>query len=232
MRQIKNQAGASRILVVVGLALLVILALIGLSYGPDLVGYYRFNQAVATASEESTAKSGAWPQLSDTCIVCHGYNGNPVTQIYPRLAGQPAAYVARQLTAFANGQRVSPTMSPLALSLTAADVGRLATFFAAQTVAPNAAFSPDPARQEKGELLVKTANCAACHGAGLRGHDEFPRLVGQGHDYLVRQLSNFRNGTRKDASGAMPAIAAGLSDDDIENTAQFLASHRGETHEQ
>ena len=41
--------------------------------------------------------------------------------VFPRLAGQPAAYLYRQLWSFANGWRTSAAMPPLADGLTEAD---------------------------------------------------------------------------------------------------------------
>ena len=223
MNRKQFQAGGAGTLVIVGLLVLAVLG--GVIYGPELMGYYRFSQAVETAAKESEANSGPWPQLNEVCMPCHGSNGNPLTQIYPRLAGQPAGYVAKQLTDFASGQRANPTMTPLATSFSADEINQLATYFAAQKVTPNTTFTPDPERLKKGEALVTTAKCAACHGAGLIGQAEFPRLAGQGHDYLVKQLNNFKSGARKDTNGVMAAVAATLSDDDIENMAHYLASH-------
>ena len=72
--------------------------------------------------------------------------------------------------------------------------------------------------------LAKAKNCAACHGQQLEGKDDYPRLAGQGYDYLVDQLTNFKTGKRHDATGAMAAMAGPLSQQDIEDLAQFIAS--------
>ena len=226
MRRINQR----RLLIGSSFLLLAALALLGFRYGPEVLGYYRFMQAVEVSSKQSTTIAGAWPRLSDVCMPCHGPNGNPTTQRYPRLAGQPATYLARQLTVFAEGERHSPVMSPLALSLSADEISRLTSFFAAQPVIPNAAFSADPARLNMGELLVKEKGCEACHGAGLRGQETLPRLAGQGQAYLAKQLFDFRNGARRDPQGAMTAIARTLSDEDIENLASYLASYRTSGH--
>ncbi|TPG76408.1 c-type cytochrome [Pseudomonas arsenicoxydans] len=232
MKQIRQkQSGIRRWFAISGLVLLGGLVLAGISYGPQVLGYYRFSEAVETTSRESAASGGPWPQLNEACMLCHGYNGNTVTQLYPRLAGQPAAYLAQQLRAFAEGQRTNPIMSPLAMSLSADDITGLAAYFAAQTVSPNAAFSADPVRLKKGERLVTTGNCAACHGAELTGQAAFPRLAGQGYDYLVKQLADFKHGSRKSMGDAM-AFTATLSDEDIKNIASYLASYRGDAHAQ
>ena len=68
--------------------------------------------------------------------------------------------------------------------------------------------------------------CAACHGsAGISTADMFPNLAGQKEGYIKTQLAAFKTETRKNA--LMNAIAAGLSDTDIENLATYFASLPG-----
>lgn len=81
-----------------------------------------------------------------------------------------------------------------------------------------AAFKPDAA---KGEQL--SATCAACHTAdGSRGAPANPILQGQHPEYLVKQLTEFKSGKRKNA--VMAGMAAILSDDDMRHVAAFYAA--------
>ena len=184
MRRINKR----RLLITSAFLVLAVLALAGFRYGPEVLDYYRFMQFMEASSKQSTITAGAWPRLSDVCMPCHGPNGNPATQRYPGLAGQPAAYLARQLTAFANGERHSPMKSPLALSLSAEEISRLASFFAAQPVAPTAASSADPVRLEKGERLAQEKGCESCHGAESSDREAVPRLAGLGNAYPSQRL--------------------------------------------
>ena len=231
MPKFKQQTGASRALMIGGLLLLAVLVLAGVFLGPALLGYYRFSQAVDTGSQHNQAIAGPWPQLNGACVACHGFSGNTVNQLYPSLAGQPAAYLSGQLNAFASGQRSNPIMSSLAINLSPAEIEQLSTYFAAQPVLTNSSFRADPQQQALGEQLAKAGNCIACHGAELQGQGTFPRLSGQGYDYLVKQLTDFKSGQRKDASGAMAPIVAALSEQDITSLATYLASHQGASHE-
>jgi cytochrome c553 len=64
--------------------------------------------------------------------------------------------------------------------------------------------------------------CAACHTAdGSRGSPANPILQGQHAEYLVKQLTDFKSGKRKNA--VMTAMAAPLSEEDIRNVAAFYA---------
>ena len=59
-----------------------------------------------------------------------------------------------------------------------------------------------------------------CHGGGFMGQNEIPRLAGQQHDYIVKQLKDFRERRRTNDAGNMASVAKTLSEEDIENLAR------------
>ena len=67
---------------------------------------------------------------SASCAGCHGANGISPSDIWPNLAGQKAGYLAAQLTAFRDGGRKNPMMSPMAAPLSDADIANLAAYYA------------------------------------------------------------------------------------------------------
>jgi cytochrome c553 len=207
-----------------GWLLLAVAVVAGIAYGPDLYRLLQLGSEVDRIAEEDTRTGGTWPRPNDACIGCHGYGGNASAQTYPRLAGQPAAYLKKQLAAFASGERSDPTMTPLAASMSAPEIDGLATHFAQTPPMKNTTFHADAARVARGEALATANNCAACHGQKLEGKDVYPRLAGQGYDYLVDQLSRFKSGARHDASGMMPAVVGALSQRDLEDLAHYVAS--------
>ena len=70
---------------------------------------------------------------------------------------------------------------------------------------------------------AKAATCAACHGAnGISAIPMYPNLAGQKEQYLVKQLKDFKSGTRKDP--VMAPMSMPLSDADIANVAAYYAS--------
>lgn len=88
----------------------------------------------------------------------------------------------------------------------------------ALAAAPAPAFKPDLAR---GQQLA--AACIACHTAdGSRGAAANPILQGQHPEYLVKQLTEYKSGKRKNA--IMAGMAATLSEDDMKHVAAFYAS--------
>ena len=69
------------------------------------------------------------PGKVPACATCHGPRGEGGREgIFPRLAGQPAAYVEAQLKAFRDGGRSSPFMSPTVTGLSDADISAVANF--------------------------------------------------------------------------------------------------------
>jgi cytochrome c553 len=77
-----------------------------------------------------------------------------------------------------------------------------------------------------GEAKAKQV-CAACHGAdgSTPTAPDFPHLGGQHYDYLVRALSDYKTGTRKNA--IMVGQVQPLSQKDIEDLAAYFASRPG-----
>ena len=72
---------------------------------------------------------------------------------------------------------------------------------------------------------AKAAACAACHGEGLKGNGNIPRLAGVHPIYLARQLYQFKDGTRNGADAAqMQGFAAQLTDADIVDLSAYAGS--------
>jgi cytochrome c553 len=95
---------------------------------------------------------------------------------------------------------------------------------------PYVAYVPMGSIARGAELIAtggggKTVQCIACHGPDLKGLADVPRLVGRSPSYLIRQLYDLRNGTRKGgAAELMKPVVANLTDDDIMVLAAYLAS--------
>jgi cytochrome c553 len=83
---------------------------------------------------------------------------------------------------------------------------------------------------EKGEALVtapapaKTQACSLCHGPELKGLADFPRLAGRSPSYLMRQLYDYKAGTRAGGTGVMKVVVANLTPDDMIAIVAYIAS--------
>ena len=71
----------------------------------------------------------------------------------------------------------------------------------------------------------KTIACEICHGEGLKGLGDVPRLAGIHPIYIVRQLYNFQIGANSSTAGAqMKKVAEKLTEDDMIAIAAYAAS--------
>ncbi|MBQ0958014.1 cytochrome c4 [Ideonella sp. 4Y11] len=99
----------------------------------------------------------------------------------------------------------------------------LAALLAAPAFANEAAPAPAKADIAKGEQTA--AVCGACHTVdGSRGLTANPILQGQHPDYIVKQLTEFKAGKRKNA--VMNGMAAPLTEADMKNVAAFYGSKK------
>lgn len=183
----------------------------------------KFLVAVEAQGEELATRSPA-EQLYQDCVYCHGERGRADSSFYPRLAGQPAGYLVQQLNAFRDGARQNAIMSSLAGILSDQEIDVLAGYLAQQ--APRGA-NPGlqaTAAADEGKARAETLGCAACHGQVYQGEANYPRLAGQGYEYLTIQLTAFRDGKRVDPAGVMSGLAAGLSDGDIDSLSRYFSA--------
>ncbi len=173
---------------------------------------------------------------SQVCASCHGADGNSTGGAYPKLAGQHAEYLYKQLTEFKAQPGKTPArnnaiMAGMVAALSEQDMRNVSAYFASQTAKPGAAHNKDtvPLGEKiyRGGLAEKgVPACASCHGpTGAGMPSQYPRLSGQWAEYTAAQLVAFRDETRKN-SAPMQTIAARLSDKEIKAVADYVAGLR------
>ncbi len=177
-----------------------------------------FALALSTAQAQSDAPA---PPKAEACAACHGPNGNSTQTQYPILAGQTARYLYLQLKDFQEGRRVNELMTPMAAGLSRDEMRAISDWFAKQKPAPQT-FKVDPERARLGKLKSDETLCTMCHLGGFAGQNEIPRVAGQHHDYIVKQLSDFKARKRTNDAGNMTSVARTLNAEDIENLAQYI----------
>ena len=166
---------------------------------------------------------------SATCAACHNADGNSANAQYPKLAGQSADYLVKQLQEYKSGARVNAIMVGMVAPLSPQDMEDLAAYFSSQPIARGAA---DPALAPAGEAIFRGGNltsgvaaCMACHGVAGAGNPaaKFPALAGQHADYVQAQLKAFRAMERaNDAGQMMRGVAAKLTDPEIKAVASYV----------
>lgn len=162
---------------------------------------------------------------AETCIACHGPNGNSTVPLYPIIAGQTARYLYLQLKDFKEGRRKEPSMDPFVAKLSREDMFDLAAFFASQRLRPGE-FKADEKRAARGKAKADETLCTMCHLGGFMGQNEIPRVAGQHYEYIVKQMKDFKNYRRTNDAGNMASVSKTLSDRDIEDLGHYLTSLR------
>jgi cbb3-type cytochrome c oxidase subunit III len=174
---------------------------------------------------------------SQVCAACHAADGNATAPANPKLAGQHADYLYKQLVNFVpkkdakEAERANAVMMGFASTLSDEDKRNVAAYYASQTLKPSAAKSKDLV--ELGQSIWRAGipakqvpSCSGCHGptgAGIPA--QYPHLAGQWAEYTESQLVQFRSGQRKN-SAQMTAISARLSDREIKALAEYAAGLR------
>lgn len=204
------------------------------------------------ADGDSIMAHGASNPAALPCITCHAPDGKGMPAAgFPRLAGLPADYIAKQLRDFRAGTRENPIMQPIASALSDEEISAVANAYAARPKVNVVTPPTDRPIQGTGAWIAlrgawdrNIPECTLCHGpAGIGVGSTFPPLAGQSALYLEAQLKAWKGiavesaakrpskkqvkivaTRRNDPNGLMQHIAADLSDAEIKAVAEYFAS--------
>jgi cytochrome c553 len=204
----------------------------------DIGAYLADTQALANVKPKKvttvaiTADVLAGEKKAATCASCHGQGGNKPIADYPRLSGQSAQYLVKQLADFKSGERKNAVMAGMAAALSEQDMAELGAYFAAQKpLIGNGKGSKVGSKLYYGgkvnHVNQAITACVACHGATGKGMAKagFPSIANQSVEYISSQLKQFKSGERgNDKAKMMRNIAMKLSDNDVDELAQFIAT--------
>ncbi len=202
--------------------------------------------AVAALAKTHWGDAKAGATKAGACAACHGVDGNPSDPQYPRLAGMPERYTARQLALFKSGERntgMAAVMMPMAMPLSAQDMRDVGAYFAMQRagagIADDSVIADGPDKglkfYEVGQNLFRHGDvqrgipaCMACHGPTGSGNPgpAYPHVGGQQSAYVARRLEQYRDGTTgaQDTTlfNVMATVAKSLTDQEIQSLGSYL----------
>lgn len=196
----------------------------------------RFDKALI-ASALMLALGTAWAQadqarakkiVSGSCFMCHGENGESASEVFPKLAGQHAEYIARQLENFKTGSRKSTAMADMSSRLSADEMLALGKYFEAKKSDPETVKDQDLAGV--GRYIFNSGNrfsgvpaCASCHGKDGLGTASLPRLAGQYASYIETQLKLFGQRERTNDNAVMHSIVTNMSPLEMAAVAEYIS---------
>lgn len=168
------------------------------------------------------------------CFNCHGMRGEgDASGGFPRLAGLPAFYLAKQLDNYADRTRPNDKMTPIAVAMTPEERRDAAIYYATLPVPEARPVPADPARVQQGANIAAVGSsarglqaCANCHGvAGIGLPPDVPPLAGQNPRYLALQLQAWQQGRRRnDVAGVMADVARRLSPEEQRAVADYFGA--------
>lgn len=188
--------------------------------------------STVAADQQQEVDTSAVEQTANTvCAACHAADGNSAITLNPKLAGQHAEYLYKQLKNFKDGSRKNAVMGGMVANLSPEDMQGLATYYASQSAKlakakTEGAGSLGEQIYRGGIAATSVPACAACHGANGEGMPKrFPRLSAQHADYTLQQLKSFRAGGRANAP-MMQAISTKMTEAEMQAVADYIQGLR------
>jgi len=155
----------------------------------------------------------------EVCGACHLPSGaGRPDGTFPQLAGQHSTVLIKQMADIRAGLRDNPTMYPFAISLTdpqeLADVSAYIQSLCIPSDHGKYDAADAVARVAQGKQLYEK-QCLECHGKNGEGDRAkfYPVIAGQHYEYLLRQMTEIRDGKRRNANPDMVKVIKPYTDD-------------------
>lgn len=181
--------------------------------------------------------SSAWAQADEarakkiaggSCFLCHGAHGESTSEIFPRLAGQNAEYIAKQLNAFKSGARKSTAMVEMVAKLTPDEMVALGQYYQKMELPREEPKEPQLAAM--GQYIFHNGNkfsgvpaCVGCHGTNAEGAAHLPRLGRQIAAYVETQLKLFNKRERTNDNAVMHTVVEKMTELEMHAVAEYLS---------
>ncbi|MFA6441166.1 MAG: c-type cytochrome [Sterolibacterium sp.] len=161
------------------------------------------------------------------CRGCHKPDAAGVTDgTYPRLTGQHASVILKQVTEVRAGVRINPKMEPFSSdhAVSPQEIADIAVFLAsAESTRENGKGTGD--FQARGKRLYEDGRCVKCHGRNGEGNGDnfYPVIAAQHYGYLKREMAYIQKGIRGNSHPEMVKAIKHYTDEDIEAMADYLS---------
>ena len=183
---------------------------------------------VAVLAPAQADEARAKKIIGGSCFLCHGAEGESASEVFPRLAGQNAEYIAKQLENFKSGKRKSSAMAPMVAELSPDDMAALGRFYGSRP--PHKEAPKDAPLAAVGQYIYHQGNkfsgvpsCASCHGPEGAGSNALPRLAGQHAAYLDNQLKQFNKRERNNDNAVMHTVVEKMTPLEMAAVSEYLS---------
>jgi cytochrome c553 len=161
------------------------------------------------------------------CRGCHKSDGSGRPDgTYPRLTGQHAIVVIKQVTDTRAGLRVNQKMMPFtsehAVSLQ--EIADIAQYLAGAFTDAENGKGPGT-KIEQGKKAYESNRCDKCHGLAGEGNERkvYPVVAAQHYAYTLREMQHVKEGSRSNGHPEMSKVLKAMTKDDLEAIADYLS---------
>ena len=193
---------------------------------------YKWNaqegEKVEALTKKGDVKNGK--EAYEVCGACHLPSGaGRPDGTFPQLAGQHTTVLIKQMADIRGGLRDNPTMYPFAVTLTdPQELADVAAYIQSLCIpSTHGAYEGADAAMQvaKGKDLYEK-ECLECHGKNGEGNKEkfYPVIAGQHYKYLLRQMTEIRDGHRRNANPDMVKIIKKYSNDQLVAISAYQSS--------
>ncbi len=160
------------------------------------------------------------------CHGCHRKDASGRSSgTYPRLAGQHATVIIKQVTDIRAGRRLNPKMEPFIEdhALTPKDIADIAAYLQSLPISPENGKGPGTGLAAGKQIYDR--DCAKCHGDKGEGSAEkfYPMVAAQHYRYLLREMQFIRDGDRHNSNPEMVTAIRPYAPSDLEALADYIA---------
>jgi len=161
------------------------------------------------------------------CQGCHKADAAGVREgVYPRLTGQHASVLIKQITEIRAGIRNNPKMLPFVEdpAIAMEEIGDIAAYLSTLTsVRENGKGAED--QSARGKKLFTDNKCFECHGKNGEGNaaKSYPVVASQHFGYLLREMKWIKQGVRGNSNPDMVKAISKFSQNDFEAVADYLS---------
>ncbi len=209
------------------------LAGLGLAYGVSVFAASSSSNVVWDSATRNLIKNASVTEgekLAEACIACHGKSADAkLRPNFPKLSGQPARYIYKQMMDYKDAKRGHGIMQSFATALTPEKIADISVWYESLGL-PKAA---EAAQTEVATKLVKRGDgprllppCEVCHGRNGEGAVvDVPALAGQSAQYFNVTMQAYKSGERaNDLYNRMRLISQSLTDDEINALADYYSA--------
>ena len=158
------------------------------------------------------------------CQDCHRKDASGrANGVFPRLSGQHASVLIKQISDIRAGRRINASMQPLVGTMSRNDIVDVVSYIQSLPIRASNGKGAGGGVSRGRQLYER--DCSSCHGASGEGEAAkfYPMVAAQHYRYLLREVFSIRDGERGNSDPGMVQVVKTYSPIDLEAVADYMA---------